>query len=121
MTRTMIASAGILRLQNNSNQVNNAYLTLVLNSIVTKEQVNRDVGGSVILHWRPEQVAATLIPLLPETTQHAIQQKVTESFKLRQQSKYLLHGAKRAVEMAIETDEQTAMHRLAREITACQP
>jgi len=104
----MIPSGGILRLKNKSNKINNEYLALVLNSILTKEQVNRDVGGSVILHWRPDQVKEAVIPILPEAKQNQIQQKVTESFNLRKQSKHLLECAKKAVEIAIEQDEQTA-------------
>jgi len=106
----MIPSGGILRLKNKSGKINNEYLTLVLNSILTKEQVNRDVGGSVILHWRPDQVKETAIPILSEAKQAQIQQKVTESFNLRKQSKHLLGCSKRAVEMAIEQDEQTAIN-----------
>ena len=105
----MIPSSGILRLKSKTDKLNNEYLTLVLNSILTKEQVNRDVGGSVILHWRPDQVQETVIPILPTEKQDQIQQKVTESFNLRKQSKHLLECAKRAVEMAIEQDEQTAI------------
>ena len=105
----MIPSGGILRLKSKTYKLNNEYLTLVLNSILTKEQVNRDVGGSVILHWRPDQVQGTVIPILPTEKQDQIQQKVTESFNLRKQSKHLLECAKRAVEMAIEQDEQTAI------------
>ena len=107
--RKMIPSGGILRLKSKTDQINNEYLTLVLNSILTKEQVNRDVGGSVILHWRPDQVQRTVIPILLKEKQDQIQQKVTESFNLRKQSKHLLECAKRAVEMAIEQDEQTAI------------
>ena len=106
----MIPSGGILRLKSNSDKINNEYLTLVLNSILVKKQVNRDVGGSVILHWRPDQVKETVIPILPEEIQTEIQQKVTESFHLRKQSKHLLECAKKAVEMAIEQDEQKAIN-----------
>ncbi len=105
----MIPSGGILRLKRKSDTVNNEYLTLVLNSILIKEQANREMGGSVILHWRPDQVHATLIPILPETKQAKIQQKVTECFNLRNRSKHLLECAKRSVEIAIEQDEQTAI------------
>lgn len=112
----MIPSGGILRLKSKTDKLNNEYLTLVLNSILTKEQVNRDVGGSVILHWRPDQVQETVIPILPTEKQDQIQQKVTESFNLRKQSKHLLECAKRAVEMAIEQDEQTAIDWLEDEI-----
>ena len=105
----MIPSGGILRLTNKTDRVNNEYLTLVLNSILTKEQVNRDVGGSVILHWRPDQVKGTVVPILPKEKQAQIQQKVTESFSLRKQAEHLLECAKRAVEIAIEEDEQAAL------------
>ena len=105
----MIPSGGILRLKNKTDKVNNEYLTLVLNSILVKEQINRDVGGSIILHWRPDQVSKTLIPILQESKQLEIKEKVGESVNLRKQSRYLLDAAIRAVEMAIEQDEQTAL------------
>ena len=105
----MILSSGILRLKSKTDEVGNEYLTLVLNSILTQEQINRDVGGSVILHWRPDQVAGTVIPILHQEKQAEIQQKVIESFNLRKDAKNLLACAKRAVEIAIEQDEQTAI------------
>lgn len=108
----MIPAGGILRLQRKSELVQTAYLTLVLNSILGQEQVSRDVGGSVIPHWRPSQVAETLIPILPDEKQAEIVRKVTESFNLRQQSKHLLECAKRAVDIAIEKDEETALRGL---------
>ncbi len=111
----MIPSGGILRLKTITDKLNNEYLTLVLNAILTKEQVNRDVGGSVILHWRPDQVKGTVIPILPRKKQIQIQKKIVKSFALRKQSKRLLECAKRAVEIAIEKDEQTAISWLERE------
>lgn len=107
--RRMIPSGGILRLKSKTNKANNEYLTLVLNSILVKEQINRDVGGSIILHWRPDQVKETVIPILADNKQTEIQQKVIESLSLRKQSKHLLECAKRTVEIAIEQDEQTAI------------
>lgn len=112
----MIPSGGILRLKSKNDKVNNEYLTLVLNSILTQEQVNRDVGGSIILHWRPDQVKETVIPILSKAKQLEIQQKVTETFNLRKQSKHLLESAKKAVEMAIEQDEQVAIKWLQKEM-----
>ena len=61
------------------------------------------------LHWRPDQVAATAIPILPADVQDTIREKVAESVALRWQSRHLLESAKRAVEIAIEQDEATAM------------
>ena len=49
------------------------------------------------------------IPKLPFEKQQQISQKIVEALNLRQQSKHLLKCAKRAVEIAIEQDEQTAI------------
>lgn len=106
----MLPSGGILCLTKKLDKINGEYLTLVLNSVLTQEQVKRDVGGSVILHWRPDQIKETLIPILPKSKQLKIQKMVVESFNLRKQSKYLLECAKQAVEMAIEKDEKTAIN-----------
>ena len=107
--KKMIPSGGILRLRLTDERVNGDYLTLVLNSLPTQEQINRDVGGSVILHWRPDQVKEIVIPILPKEKQAQIEKKIAESFSIRKQSKHLLECAKRAVEIAIEQDEQTAI------------
>ncbi len=105
----MIPAGGILRLKSKTDKIGNEYLTLVLNSILTQEQVKRDVGGSVILHWRPDQVVGTVIPILHQDKQVEIEQKVTESFNGRKRAKELLENAKHAVEIAIEQDEQAAI------------
>ena len=108
--KKMIPSGGILRLKSKkTGKVNGEYLALVLNSVLTKEQVERDVGGSVILHWRPEQVKNLLIPILPKGKQTAIQEKIVKSSGLRARSKHLLNCAKTAVELAMEKDEKAAM------------
>ncbi len=105
----MIPAGGILRLKSKTDRIGNEYLTLVLNSILTQEQINRDVGGSVIFHWRPDQVAETVIPILSSEKQAEIEQKVLESFNLRKRAKDLLEHAKRTVEIAIEQNEQAAI------------
>ena len=105
----MIPAGGILRLKRKSDKVNDEYMTLALNSMLTQEQVNRDVGGSVIMHWRPDQVSETLIPILPKDKQAEIRRKVAESAALRRQSRALLERAKQAIEIAIEHGEPAAM------------
>ena len=49
------------------------------------------------------------IPILPQEKQTEIQEKVLESFSLRKRAKDLLDHAQRAVEIAIEQDEQVAI------------
>lgn len=107
--RPMIPASGILRLRNKTGRLNNECLTLILNSLLTKEQANRDVGGSVIMHWRPEQIAAVVLPILAPETQSEIQEQVAESAALRRQSRQLLRCAKAAVELAIEQGETAAL------------
>lgn len=85
------------------------YLTLVLNSKVVQMQAEQDAGGSIIQHWKPSEIQEVLIPILSMSIQEQIETKVKQSFILKEQSKQLLDLAKRAVEVAIEESEQSAM------------
>jgi restriction endonuclease S subunit len=105
----MIVSGGILRLKLKDERVNEDYLTLFLNSVLVQEQAERDAGGSVIIHWRPDQIKEVVVPIVKDNIQKQIQQKIQQSFELRNKSKQLLEIAKEGVEMAIEKNEQTAM------------
>lgn len=104
----MIVSSGILRLKIDNQKVLPEYLTLVLNSVIVQKQIERDVGGSIINHWRPDQVKAIIIPILKEDKQKEISKLVEKSFDDRKLSKSLLEIAKRGVEMAIEKNEEEA-------------
>ena len=106
--KKMIPSGGILRLKLKDKRVYPEYLNLLLNSIIVQEQINRDVGGSVILHWRTDQVRDTVIPILRDKTQKMICSKVQKSIIFRNNSKKLLDWAIVAVEIAIEKDETIA-------------
>ena len=112
----MIVSGGILRLKTDDKHILPEYLTLVLNSVIVQKQIERDAGGSIINHWRPDQVKATLIPILKEDKQKEIKELIEKSFNDRKLSKSLLEIAKRGVEMAIEKDEQEAEKWIEREI-----
>jgi type I restriction enzyme S subunit len=77
-------------------------------------QVERDCGGSVILHWKPEQVKRLQIPILPLEIQQEIALLVQQSHEARKKAKELLELAKRAVEIAIEEGEEKAINFLSR-------
>lgn len=85
------------------------YLTLMLNSKVVQLQAERDSSGAIIQHWKPSEIEKVVIPVLDIEVQMTISKKVQESFAMRRQSEKLLEYAKRAVEIAIEQDEETAM------------
>ncbi|MCX6740320.1 MAG: restriction endonuclease subunit S [Candidatus Parcubacteria bacterium] len=97
-----IISGGILRLKIKDKNLVPQYLSLVLNSLICQMQIERDAGGSIIIHWRPDQVENTIIPILPLKTQQKIADLVNESFKLRKEAKELLEEAKKRVEEEIE-------------------
>ncbi len=100
-----IISSGILKLQVDESKINKEYLALCINSFVGKEQVERDCGGSVILHWKPEQIKRLQIPLLPPETQQKIASLVQQSHEARKKAKELLEKAKIILENAIENSE----------------
>ncbi len=92
------------------------YLTTVLNSLVVQLQAQRDTGGSIIQHWRINEIENVIIPILPIEIQKEISKKIKESFKLKEISKQLLETAKIAVEKAIEEDEETTIKWIEKEI-----
>jgi type I restriction enzyme S subunit len=65
-------------------------------------QSERDAGGSVIAHWKPEQIKNLLIPLLPQPTQQKIADLVKKAHEARRKAKSLLEEAKKKVEKMIE-------------------
>jgi type I restriction enzyme, S subunit len=97
-----IISGGILRLKLKNKDVEDEYLTLCLNSIVGQMQAERDAGGSVIAHWKPEQIKNVIIPILLKDKQQKITSLIRESFAARVKAKELLEEAKKKVEEMIE-------------------
>lgn len=88
------------------------YLTLALNSQIVQLQAERDCNGAIIQHWKPSDIEKVVIPLLDMDKQKEISVKVQESFRLRKEAKQLLDKAIKAVELAIETDEEAALSKL---------
>lgn len=105
-----ITSSALLHLTiKNTDVILPDYLTLVLNSPIVQLQAERDTSGAIIQHWRPSDIEKVVIPVLDMEIQKEIASKVQKSFKLRKESKRMLECAVKAVEMAIETDENTAI------------
>jgi len=104
-----VISNGILRLQINENKINKEYLALCINSFIGEMQIKRDGEGSVILHWKPEQVKKLKIPILPPKIQQKIASLVQQSHEAKMKAKELLEVAKRSVEIAIEKNEKEAL------------
>ncbi len=94
-----ITSGAILHLTVNNKKVIPDYLTLVLNSILVQLQAERDAGGSIIQHWRKDEIEKVLIPVIAIEKQQQIGELIQQSFSLKKQSEQLLQTAKQAVEM----------------------
>ena len=106
----VVTSGALLHLTvKDSNVVLPDYLTLVLNSPIVQLQAERDCNGAIIQHWKPSDIEKVLIPILDMSVQKEIASKVQESFRLRAESKRLLDLAVKTVEMAIESDEESAL------------
>lgn len=106
--KKMIPSGGILRLKVKNKEYLPEYVTLVLNSLIVQEQIERVSSGALIKHWLIDQINDTVIPKLEIGKQKEIVAKIQESFKCREQSKQLLEIAKLGVERAIEENEEIA-------------
>lgn len=106
-----ITSGALLHLTLKVDDVLPDYLTVVLNSKVVKMQAERDAGGSVIQHWKPDEIEKVIIPVVDKTIQEKISELMIESFDLKDKSEAKLQRARTAVEYAIEHNETQAMEK----------
>lgn len=91
-------------------EYNPSVYTLLLNSKIMFELIDRLARGSVQQRLNQETLKDLIVPIISPSIQLKIADKIQESFSLRKQSDELLVRAKQAVEMAIEKDEQTALN-----------
>jgi type I restriction enzyme, S subunit len=98
-----------------SKTINPETLLVLLKSIIGQMQLKKGCSGTILTAINKDEFRKVVVPILPQEIQEEIRQKITESFALRRQSKHLLECAKRAVEIAIEQDEQAAIDWLERE------
>lgn len=96
-----IISGGVLRVKLKED-IEPEYLALVINSLIGQLQVERDAGGSIIMHWKPDQVKELQVPILPKPIQQKIADLVRKSHEARKKAKGLLEEAKHKVEEMIE-------------------
>ncbi len=99
----------------NSKNYSSETLLVLLKSVVGQLQLKNGCSGTILTAINKDEFGKIFLPIISTKKQTQIQEKVIESFNLRKQSKYLLERAKRAVEMAIESDEQTAIDWLGNE------
>lgn len=90
------------------------YLAVFLNSLAGQLQVEqRFRGSSGQIELYPNDIAQFTIWVAPENIQAQVRQSIEASFQAKQRAAQLLDAAKRAVEIAIEDSEATALAYLA--------
>ena len=88
---------------------NSETLMVILKSIAGQLQLKKGCSGTILTAINQHEFRKVVLPIIPDYTQAEIQRKVAESAAARRQSRELLEQAKRAVEIAIERDEATAI------------
>lgn len=105
-----ITSGATLQLKiKNNKELIPEYLTLVLNSKLVQMQAERDSGGSIILHWRKEEIENVVVPVVDFTIQKKISDLVEQSFQSKIKSENILNVAKTTIEISIEKSEVDAI------------
>ena len=97
----------ILRIEDKT--ITSYFLALFLSSIAGKMQIEKNSNGGVQPEINHPALKSILVPKLDLDTQIQIANLIQQSFTLKAESECLLETAKRAVEIAIESDEPTAM------------
>ena len=83
--------------------------SLYFNNNFIKDLCKKLSRGSVQQRLNQETLTDLIVPFINEEIQEKIAAQVAESFKLRSESEKLLLKAKKAVEIAIEKDEDAAI------------
>ena len=84
-------------------------LPLVINSIIGQLQLNRIGTGCVQTNISSNDIRKIFIPNIYKEKQQQIADLIEKSFSLKKQSEHLLEVAKKAVEIAIEENEENAL------------
>jgi type I restriction enzyme M protein len=93
-----------------TDKLNPIFLSVYLNSIAGKYQVDKYFkGSSGQIELYPKDIDCFYVPLVNEAIQTEIAALVQQSFTLKTESERLLDVAKSAVEIAIEQDEPAAL------------
>ncbi len=100
-------------------KINEIYLGVVINSILGRLQGEREKSGMAQPYIYAKSLREFKIPILSSANQIEIASFITNALELSKQSEQLLQTAKRAVELAIEQDEESALKFISVNIYGC--
>ena len=112
-----IAAGSILILKIDEDKINKEYLALCINSIIGKLQIGREGEGSVITHWRPEQIENLQVPILYRKVQEEISLLIRQSNETKQRARELWEETKRKVKKTIENEIRKQLRIFKKSIT----
>ncbi|MCK9424417.1 MAG: restriction endonuclease subunit S [Ignavibacteriaceae bacterium] len=102
----------------NSKKINSETLLVLFKSEPMQNILKQNCSGTILTAINKTEFQNIHVPLIDKSIQEIIKDKISESFKLKKQSEQLLETAKRAVELAIEKDEKTAIEFIKRSSVA---
>ncbi len=100
----------------NSDKVNTETLLVLFKNRVIQQILKKNCSGTILTAINKDEFLNIVIPIIDINIQTKIEEKIKESFKLKEESKQLLEVAKRAVEIAIEDGEDKAMEYIKRKV-----
>jgi hypothetical protein len=105
--RGAIGSTGFFVLRPRT--VASGYLLALTKSLVVREQMRCQSSGTILTAVPAKSLANIIVPNIPPEKRDGIAALVQQSHAARREAKALLEKAKRAVEIAIEENEERAM------------
>lgn len=93
----------------NSRQINSETLLVLFKSEPMQKILKQNCSGTILTAINKTEFQNIPVPLIKIEIQKQIKEKISESFMLKKQSEQLLETAKRAVEIAIEENEEKAL------------
>lgn len=93
-----------------SDKLSSETLLVLFKSEAIQELLKQRCSGTILTSINKDEFLSLPLPKIDEDIQAKISEQIKESFALRRKSKQLLEDAKRAVEIAIEQDEQAALN-----------
>jgi len=93
----------------NSDKLNSETLLVLFKSAPIQNLLKKGCSGTILTAISKKELEQIPLPLIEENIQSEIKTKINESFTLREESEKLLELSKKAVEKAIEEDEQAAI------------
>lgn len=95
-----------------SDKINSETLLVLFKSEPIQSLLKQRCSGTILTAISKDEFLNMPLPLINNVVQKEISVKVQESFRLRKEAKRLLDNAIKVIEMAIETDEETALNGL---------